>query len=138
MVLQKEITKTNGHYTFMRNINFPGIKNHSCILYLLRSLALTVIAITIAQCFEFLSNRNITNSIHIYGHNTIVQSPTFHMKYSAMEPVLFEKLPNIELFRSILKSYHVLQFHLIKHLTSIHSRSRRKYTIIVNQVSHKQ
>ena len=80
------------------------------ILYLFRSMALTIVVITMVICFEFPSNKNISNSIHINGHNDNTQPLTFHMSYSSMEPVLFEKIPNIKLFRSIFRVTMFFQF----------------------------
>ena len=73
------------------------------IIYLFGSLALTIILITMAQCFKFLSNKSVSNSIHINGHNTNAPPLTFHMNYSSMELVLFEKLPDIKLSRSVFR-----------------------------------
>ena len=56
-----------------------------------------------AQCFKFLHNKNVINSIYINGHNTNVPPPTFYMNYSSMELVLFEKLPDIKLSRLIFR-----------------------------------
>ena len=91
---------------------YKSPKDQSCIfiLQLFRSLALTIIPITMVQCFEFQSNKNVSNRSHINGHNTNAPPLTFHMNYSSMEPVLFEKLPNIKLFRSIFRVTMLFQF----------------------------
>ena len=93
-----------------KNIYIPRIKNCIFILYLFRSLALTIIVITMVQCFKFLSNKMLPISIHINGHNTIAPPLTFHMNYSSIELVLFEKLPHIKLSRSIVRVTTFLQF----------------------------
>ena len=72
-------------------------------LYLFRSLALTIVMITLVQSFEPPSNKNISNSICINGHITNKLAPAFHINYLSMEPVLFEKLYYIKLSRSVLE-----------------------------------
>ena len=80
------------------------------IFYVFRSLTLTIIAITMVQWCELPSNKSFSASILINGHNTNVPPLTFHMNYSSMELVLFEKLPNIKLFRSIFRVTTFFQF----------------------------
>ena len=85
-------------------------------LYLLRSLALIIVVISLVQCFEFPSNKNITNIIWINGHITNALPSTFHMNYSSMELVVFEKLPNIKLSRSVSRVTTFFQFDSTKSL----------------------
>ena len=59
--------------------------------------------ITLVQGFELPSNKNISDSIYINGHTTNKLTPAFHLNYSPMELVLFEKLHDIKLSRSILE-----------------------------------
>ena len=84
------------------------------ILYPFRSWVLTIIAITMAQCFEFPGNKNVTDSIHKTDHNTNALPPTFHMNYSSMELVLLEKLPDNEVSRSIFRVTIFFQFSSTK------------------------
>ena len=66
-----------------------------------RSLALTVLVITLMQSFKSPSNKNISNTVNINSHITTKPIHKLknqaHMNYSSMEPVLFAKLHNIQL-----------------------------------------
>ena len=70
--------------------------------------------ITMDRCFEFPSNTNIRDSIHINGHNDNMQPLIFHMNYSSMELVLFKKLLNITLSRSVFQVIVLFQFSSTK------------------------
>ena len=72
-------------------------------LYLFRSMALTIVAITLVQCFEFPSKKIVSDSININDHITNALPLTLHMNYLSMELVLFEKVPRIEISRSIFR-----------------------------------
>ena len=84
------------------------------LLYLFRSLALTIVMITLVHNVELPSSKNISDSIHINGHITAELTPTFHMNYSSMELVLFEKLHNIKLSRSVFRVINFFQFDSTK------------------------
>ena len=61
------------------------------------------------QCFTFPSSKTLVK-ICIDGHITNMLPSTFQMIYSSMEPVLFKKLPNIKLSRSIFRVTTFFQF----------------------------
>ena len=73
--------------------NIKRIKNNVFILYLFRYLALKIIAITMVQCLEFPSSKNISDCFNINDHIANALQLTFKMNYSSVQPVLFEKLP---------------------------------------------
>ena len=93
-------------------INYKYLKDQEqyFILYLFRYLPLTVIVITIVQCFEFPSNKNISDNFCIKGHIANTLPLTFQMNYSSMDLVLIEKLSNIKLSRLIFHVTTFLQF----------------------------
>ena len=66
------------------------------------------------QSCELPGNKNISNNIHINGHITNKLSPAFHMNYSSMELVLFEKLHNIKSSRSVFRVTTFFQFDSTK------------------------
>ena len=98
--LQSSSTKRN-HKQMVIKLSWkyksPKDQKPYFFLYLFISLALKIIVNTMVQCFEFPSNKNISNSIHINGHNTNALPLIFHRKYSSMEPALLKKLSNIKL-----------------------------------------
>ena len=70
------------------------------------------------QGFKVLSNMNITEHLDCNGHNkakpmskTENQS---HMNYSALEPVLLQKLHNIKLSQSVFRVTIFFQFKSTK------------------------
>ena len=109
-VLQKQNSKPEYLLDFCNLLTITQRIKNSILSYLFRYLALTRIMITMVQCFEFPSNKDISDSICIIGHNTNVPPPTFHINYSSMELVLFEKLPNIKLSRSMYRVTTFFQF----------------------------
>ena len=66
--------------------------------------------ITLVQSFKPPSNNNINNTLNINSHIANKLTPKFHMNYSSLEQVLFEKLHNIELSCSIFKVTTLFQF----------------------------
>ena len=82
--------------------------------YISGSQALTIVAITLVQYFEFPLINNVSDSIHINGYITNAPPMTFHINCSLMELVLFEKLPNIKLSRSVFRVTIFFQFDSTK------------------------
>ena len=82
--------------------------------YIFRLLALMIFVITLVQSFKPPGSNNINNTHNINGHIIQKLAPKFHMKYSSMEPVLFEKLHNIKLTCSIFRVTTCFQFDSTK------------------------
>ena len=60
-----------------------------------RLLALMIFMITLVQSFKPPSNNNINNNHSITSHIFQKLTSKFHMNYSLMEPVLFEKFTTL-------------------------------------------
>ena len=75
------------------------------------------------QGFRSPSNMNISNVFNLNGHiNTkpIAKSEDqSHLNYSSLEPVLFEKLHNIELFQPVFRVTMFFQLNSMKAALSI-------------------
>ena len=71
-------------------------KKNSTLLFF-RLLALALLLIALVQGFKFSSNMNLSNILNVNDHISTKPIPVlqnkFHINYSAMEPVLFEKAP---------------------------------------------
>ena len=77
---------------------YPKKVFHSVIF---RLLALGLLLITLVQDLKSSSNINLSNILNVIDHINTKSIPIHenksHINYSAMEPVLFEKLHNIKL-----------------------------------------
>ena len=73
-----------------------------------------IFTITLTQSLKPSSNYNINNNGSVSSH--IIQNPLpkFHMNYSSMEPVLFEKLHKIKLSCLVFKVTTLFQFDSTK------------------------
>ena len=69
-------------------------------LNIFRSVALIILAITLVHNFKPPSNINVNNTCNINSHINKKLTSKFHINYSSMEPVLFEKLQKL--------NYHTL------------------------------
>ena len=73
--------------------------------------------ITLVQSFKSSSNMNLSNVLNVNDHIKLkIPTPKnkYHTNYSAMEPVLFEKLHNIKLSHSVFRVTTFLQFDSTK------------------------
>ena len=83
-------------------------------VYILRLLALMILVITLVQNFNPSCNNIINNTLNINSQIIKKPIPKFHMNYTSVKPVLFEKLHNIKLSCSIFKVATFSQFDSTK------------------------
>ena len=86
-------------------------------LYFFRLLALALLLITQVKSFKSLSKMNLSNILNVNDHLKLkIPTPEnkSHINYSAMEPVLFEKLHNIKLSHSVFRVTTFFQFDSTK------------------------
>ena len=91
---------------------------HNYFTLFFRYLALAILSITLVQGFKSPSNMNISELLDLNGHikAKLMSKPKnqSHMNYSALEPVLFEKLHNIKLSQSVFRVTTFFQFESTK------------------------
>ena len=106
--------------------------------------------ITLVQSFKSPSNKNIGNTLNINTHITnkpITIKDQTHMNYLLMEKVLFEKLHNIKLLRSVFRVTTFCQFDstkstlntLLKYAKELDENMKTLYLKLVtnNNYNHK-
>ena len=81
-------------------------KKNSTLLFF-RLLALALLSITLVQGFKSSCNMNLSNILNVNDHISMKSIPTpenkSYINYSAMEPVLFERLHDIKLLHSVFR-----------------------------------
>ena len=98
---------------------FVYLKKNSTLCFL-RLLALLLI--TLVQSLKSLSNMNLSNFLNVNDHiklNTPTPKTKSCINYSAMEPVLYEKLHDIKLSCSVFRVTTFFQFDLTNVALSI-------------------
>ena len=118
-------------------------KENSSFLFpfIFRSLAWTILMITLVQSFKPPNNKNISSILNINSHITNKPTPKFHLNYSSMEPVLFEKLHDIKLSCSVFRVTISFQFDstksapntLLKYIQDLDENLKTLYS----KISHK-
>ena len=121
------------------------------LLYLFRYLALAILSITLVQGFKAPGDMNVSELLTLNSHikTKPISKPEnlSGMNYSALKPVLFEKLYNIKLSCSVFRVTTFFQFEstnvelefLLHYAYDVEENQKKTYSKLVtkNNFDHK-